>query len=397
MNIQLPRRLLGLAVAGLLVAGGVATVVGIAQQRASGQMATAANAFLASVPADLKAKLSFPIAGEEWTKWHFIPPSMFARNGVPLKDMTPQSKQLARDLLKVSLSQAGYNTTTAIMANETAVLKVIEAKAREAAVAAGKAGGQEFARDSEEYFVSIFGTPSTTGQWGWRLEGHHVSLHFAVDGAKTRVSSTPIFFGANPALVPEGFPEAGRRLLPQHEDQARALVMALTDEQKTKAIAGPTAAGDIVTGTQVKPDPKMLGGAGGGGRRGAAATPPQPRDVPEGLSYQEMTPPQRDMVMKLVELYTSAMLPEVATERMGKIRDAGLEKIYFGWWGPTEKGKQYYYRIQGPTFIAEHNNTQGGGNHVHQVWRDFNGDFGRDLLAEHMAMFLHGDVRANAR
>ena len=385
MNIQLSRPVLGVAVAGLLVAGAFAAAVGIAQQRASGQMATAANAFLGSLPAEVKAKLSFPIAGEEWTRWHFIPPSGFARNGVALKDMPASSRRLARDLLKVSLSQAGNATATAIMANETAVLTVIEAKQRPGAVA----------RDSEEYFVSIFGTPSATGQWGWRLEGHHVSLHFAVDGAKTRVSSTPIFFGANPALVPEGFPEAGRRLLPQHEDQARALLLALTDTQKTKAIVGPTAAGDIVTGTQVKPDPKMLGGAGGG--RGAAATPPQPREVPEGVAYQEMTAPQRDMLMKLIELYTGAMLPEVASERMGKIRDAGLAKIYFGWWGPTEKGKQYYYRIQGPTFVAEHNNTQGQGNHVHQVWRDFNGDFGRDLLAEHMAMFPHGDTRAIAR
>jgi hypothetical protein len=375
--MRLSRNVIGLAVAGLLVAGGVATAIGIAQQRASGQMAAAANALLGSLPADAKTKLSF------------------ARNGVALKDMPAPSRQLARDLLKVSLSQAGYTTTTAIMANETAVLKVIEAKGREANVAAGKAPGQEFARDSEEYYVSIFGTPSTTGQWGWRLEGHHVSLHFAVDGAKTRVSSTPIFFGANPALVPEGFPEAGRRLLPLHEDQGRALVMALTDAQKAKGIVGPTAAGDIATMTQVKPDPKMLGGAGGGGRR-AAAAPPQPREVPEGLSYQEMTAPQRDMLMKLVELYTGAMLPEVATERMGKIKDAGLDKIYFGWWGPTEKGKQYYYRIQGPTFVAEHNNTQGQGNHVHQVWRDFNGDFGRDLLAEHMAMFPHPSA-PNAR
>ncbi len=382
---HLSRRVLLIASLGLVLTGAGAAAVGIAQQRASGAMATSANALLTSLTAEQRQKAAFPVASEEWTKWHFIPPSMFARNGLPLKDMTAPQQQAARDLLKASLSQAGNDTATKIMANE-AVLGLMEAKGREANVAAGKAPGQTFARDPLEYFVSVFGTPSATGQWGWRLEGHHVSLHFAVDGAKTRVSSTPIFFGANPAVVPEGFPEAGRRLLPLHEDSARALVLALDDTQKTTAIVGPMAAGDIATSTQVKPDPKQLGGSAPG-RGGRAAAPP--RDVPEGLSHQQMTAAQRAMLVKLIELYTSAMLPEVAAERIGKIREAGLDKVYFAWWGPAEKGKQYYYRIQGPTFLAEHNNTQGNGNHVHQVWRDFNGDFGRDVLAEHMAAFRH--------
>jgi hypothetical protein len=382
---HLSRRLLLIAGLGLILTGAGATAMGIAQQRASGAMATSANALLTSLTAEQRQKVAFPVASEEWTKWHFIPPSMFARNGLPLKDMTAPQQQAARALLSASLSQAGNDIATKIMANEV-VTGLMEAKSREANVAAGKAPGQTFARDPLEYFVSIFGTPSATGQWGWRLEGHHVSLRFAVDGARTRVSSTPMFFGANPALVPEGFPEAGRRLLPLHEDNARALVNALDDTQKTTAIVGPQAAGDIATGTQVKPNPMQLGGSAAG-RGGRAAAPP--REVPEGLSYQQMNAAQRDQLMKLIELYTSAMLPEVATERMGKIREAGLDKIYFGWWGPTEKGRQYYYRIQGPTFLAEHNNTQGGGNHVHQVWRDFNGDFGRDVLAEHMAAYRH--------
>jgi hypothetical protein len=404
MMRNLSRRVWITAVAGLIVATLAATAVGIAQQRATGQMATLANTFLNGLTPELKGKLSFPIASEEWTKWAFIPPSMAPRNGVPLKDMPAASQQQVRDLLKLSLSQTGYDTATAIMANE-AVLKLIENKAGADAVAAGKNAPQEFARDPLEYFVSVFGTPSATGQWGWRLEGHHVSLHFAVDGAKTRMSSTPIFFGANPAVVPAGFPEAGRRLLPLHEDIGRELVTSLTDAQKTTGIVGPQAAGDIATGTQIKVDPKMVGvragGAGrGGGRRGAAPAdpaapppppppPPTPREVPEGIAYSALTAPQQAILMRLITTYTSAMQADVATERMTKIREAGLDKIYFGWWGPTTKGAQYYYRIQGPTFVAEHNNTQGGGNHVHQVWRDFIGDFGRDLLAEHMAAFNH--------
>jgi hypothetical protein len=401
MMRHLPRRVWITALAGLLVATVAATAVGIAQQRATGQMATVANTFLTGLTPEIKGKLSFPIASEEWTKWAFIPPSMAPRNGVALMDMPAASQQQVRDLLKLSLSQAGYDTATAIMANE-AVLKLMENKAAADAVAAGKNAPQEFARNPLEYYVSVFGTPSATGQWGWRLEGHHVSLHFAVDGAKTRMSSTPIFFGANPAVVPAGFPEAGRRLLPAYEDIGRELVTSLTDAQKATGIVGPQAAGDISTGTQIKVDPKMVGvragGAGRGGRRGAAAgdapappppPPPTPREVPEGIAYTALTAPQQAILMRLITTYTSAMQADVATERMNKIREAGLDKLYFGWWGPITKGAQYYYRIQGPTFVAEHNNTQGGGNHVHQVWRDFNGDFGRDVLAEHMAAFVH--------
>jgi len=358
------------AVAGVLTA----TVV-IAQQRAAAAMATAGQAFLASLTPDQRQKASFPLQSEEWTRWHFIPVSMFERHGIALKEMTPQQRELAQNLLKASLSQSGYQTATAIMALE-AILGPLEERQRAEAAASGGRGPAVIVRDPENYFFALFGQPSATTQWGWRAEGHHVSLHFAVDGAKTSVTSTPIFFGSNPATVPEGMPNAGLRVLAAEEDTARALVLALDDKQRAAAIASPTAPGDILTMTQLKPDPANLSG------RGAA---PQPA----GLAAAQMTPAQRDLLMKVIDSYSSAMLPEVAADRMAKARAAGLEKLTFTWFGPTEKGQKYYYRVQGPTFLIEHNNTQNNGNHVHSVWRDFNGDFGRDLLAEHMAAFRH--------
>ena len=110
---------------------------------------------------------------------------------------------------------------------------------------------------------------------------------------------------------------------------------------------------------------------------------------PSGLGAAQMTPAQRDLLMKIVDAYSSQMLAEVAAERMAKIKEAGPDKISFAWFGPVEKGQKYYYRVQGPTFLIEHNNTQDNGNHIHSVWRDFNGDFGRDILAEHMTAFPH--------
>jgi hypothetical protein len=110
---------------------------------------------------------------------------------------------------------------------------------------------------------------------------------------------------------------------------------------------------------------------------------------PAGLEASKMTAAQRDLLMKVVDAYASAMLPEVSAARMARMKEAGLDTIAFAWFGSTDRGQRYYYRVQGPTFLIEHNNTQNNGNHVHSVWRDFSGDFGRDLLAEHMAAVRH--------
>jgi hypothetical protein len=290
---------------------------------------------------------------------------MFERHGVRFEDMTDVQRQRAHDLVKASLSQAGYTTATSIMELET-TLGALEEAERAAAARSGGRGPQVIPRDPLNYFVSVFGEPGTTGKWGWRLEGHHVSLRFAVDRGTTVLSSTPQFFGSNPAEVREG-PKKGLRILGVQEDTARALLAALDDKQRASAIVDPKAPGDIITMIKVQADPLN----------------------PSGLAAAQMTSAQHTLLMKVIDAYSSQMLPEVAADRMKKLQAAGIDKITFAWFGPVEKGKQYYYRIQGPTFLIEHNNTQNDGNHVHSVWRDFNGDFGRDLLAEHMAMYAH--------
>ncbi len=363
--VQLSRRIRSYVIVGLLAAGGLGAAVGVAQQRAAAAMATSAEMFLASLTPDQKQKAVFSLGSDEWTRWHFIPVSMFPRHGLPLKEMSEPQRQRAHDLLKASLSQAGFKTATSTMANET-LLGAIEAAARTAAAASGGRGPAMIPREPDNYFFSVFGEPSAKSRWGWRLEGHHVSLHFAIDGARMVVTSTPLFFGANPAEVREG-PDKGLRILGAQEDTARALLASLDSTQRATAIIQPTAPGDIITTTTVKVDPLN----------------------PSGLGAAQMAPAQRDLLTKILDAYSSQMLAEVAAERMAKIKEAGLEKVSFAWFGPVEKGQKYYYRVQGPTFLIEHNNTQDNGNHIHSVWRDFNGDFGRDLLAEHMAAFPH--------
>ena len=390
----LSRRVLVCTFLGIVVAGTLAGAVGIARQRASSAMATAANAFLASLTSDQRQKASYAVASDEWTRWHFIPASMFARNGLPLQEMSPTQRARAYELMKASLSQAGYTAATSIMQLEL-VLRVIEATPAPVAVPAaapamsmavqgaaiaapapagqGRQGGGRggavaapLIRDPDLYYFTVFGDPSTKTDWGWRVEGHHVSLRFAVDNGKMAVTSTPQFYGANPAEVREG-PQSGLRVLAAEEDTARALLASLTDAQKATVIVRPAAPGDIATMTTLKVDPLN----------------------PAGLAASAMTPAQRDLMMKVIDVYAGMMPADVAIDRLAKIRAVGADKITFAWAGPTERGQKYHYQIQGPTFVIEHNNTQNNGNHIHSVWRDFAGDFGRDLLAEHMAAMPH--------
>jgi hypothetical protein len=225
--------------------------------------------------------------------------------------------------------------------------------------------GTPLERDPEKYFFSIFGTPSATDTWGWRVEGHHISLHFTVVNG-TLVASSPSFFGSNPAEVREG-PKKGLRILGAEEDAARALLQSLDPAQRAKAILDATAPGDMVTMATV--DIKPLS--------------------PSGLGADAMTAAQRDLLMKLLDVYIGKMAADIAEDRLARVRKAGVEKIGFAWAGETERGKKHYYRIQGPTFLVEYDNTQNDGNHIHSVWRDFNGDFGRDLLREHLKSVAH--------
>jgi len=322
-----------------------------ASSKAAAAMTTAATHFLEGLTADQRTQATFPVNAEEMTRWNFIPTNMFPRKGVPIKEMSEKQRELAHGLLKAGLSQRGYLTATSIMSLET-ILHAIE-----------NSGGRKGAnvRDPELYFFTIFGTPSPKSAWGWRVEGHHVSLHFAIAN-NTAVASSPSFFGSNPAEVREEGPKKGFRVLAPMEDAARALLGSLDDAQRTTAIINNVAPNEIVTTTTVKIDPLS----------------------PVGIAAEALKPPQRDLLTKLIEAYTSQMADDVAADRMAKIKAAGVEKVTFAWAGETEKGKKHYYRVQGPTFLIEYDNSQNDGNHIHSVWRDFAGDFGRDLLREHV-------------
>jgi hypothetical protein len=304
-------------------------------------MVETAKAFLASLTPEQAAKAVIPFQDDERLNWHFIPKE---RKGLPLKDMMPYQKHLAHALLSAGLSQRGYVKASTIMSLED-VLRILE-------------NDSGVRRNPEGYFFSVFGEPSETGTWGYRVEGHHVSQNFTLVNGK--IAGSPSFFGSNPAEVKQG-PRKGLRVLAHEEDFARDLLKSLSAEQKGVAIVDKTAYKDIFTMASRK-----------------AALEGQPN----GLSASKMNQKQRELLQTLLDEYAYNMPDQLAQAREDQIKKAGTN-LYFAWAGVEERGGPHYYRIQAPTFLIEYDNTQNEANHVHSVWRDYEGDFGLDLLKQH--------------
>lgn len=304
-------------------------------------MTEVALRFLAALTSEQYAKATFAFDDSERTHWSYVP---MPRQGLPLREMEPYQKHLAGALLSAGLSQTGYIKAVTIMSLEE-VLRILE-----------NASGEY--RNPEKYYFSIFGLPSDTGIWGYRVEGHHVSQNYTL--VNGRVVDAPSFFGANPAHVREG-PRAGLRTLAAEEDLGREVIGALDGEQKSIAIVDPVAYPDILTAASRK-----------------AALEGQP----SGLPASRMTASQFDRLMALAGEYVRNVPGALAGAREEQIRQAG-DNVWFAWAGGVNRGDPHYYRVQTPSFLIEYDNTQNGANHIHAVWRDFTGDFGGDLLREH--------------
>jgi hypothetical protein len=321
--------------------GAVLLIAAYNRTNSSSVMLESANRFLNALTPEQRAKAVFAFDDAERKNWAFIPQE---RKGLPLREMSPYQKHLASALLSAGLSQSGYMKAVTIMSLED-VLRVME-----------KDNGER--RNPEKYYFSIFGTPSETGVWGYRVEGHHVSQNYTLVGS--RIVDGPSFFGANPAEVREG-PRAGLRTLAAEEDLGRDVVASLDPEQQKIAILDEKAPNEILTSNSRK-----------------AALQGQP----SGLAASKMTAAQFDKLTTLLEEYARNLPEQAAAAREDQIRKAG-KNISFAWAGGLNRGDPHYYRIQSPSFLIEYDNTQNGANHIHTVWRDLNGDFGEDLLADH--------------
>ena len=312
---------------------------------AAQEMSAAANAFIATLKPEQKAKAMFKLDDDNRTRWHFVPTEAHPRYGLTFREMTQDQQHMTYALLASVLSARGLQKTAQVMSLEQ-VLADLES-------------GGSMARDPKWYFVSIFGKPSAEGPWAWRFEGHHLSLSFTVVNGQV-ASFTPSFFGTNPAEILSG-PRQGLKVLAAEEDMARSLAKSLNTDQKKAAIFSDEAPSDIITSANRKAQ----------------------RLEPLGLAAAKMSKKQINQLWDLMAAYLRDYRPELAEKALAKLDDTGLDQIHFAWAGSLEPREGHYYRIQAPKFLIEYDNSQNGGNHVHCVVRDLKNDFADDLLRRH--------------
>ena len=321
------------------------------------RMGEAATTWLSSLTPGQLCHAVYTVADDERKNWHYIPRT---RSGLSLRELSGGQQKLAFRLLATGLSERAYGQALAIMSLE-AVLAELEGPAR------------NNPRDPDLYHFTVFGTPSDTEPWGWRVEGHHISLNFLIAGG---IASAPQFFGSNPGKVPaHGLTDsglagmAGFRVLALEEDLGRRLITMLDHAQRHRAIILPEAPRDILTTFQ----------------RNVT------RETAIGLAASSMTEDQQHLLHTLIETYARRMPEALADHQLDRIARDGTGHIHFGWAGGEHVGDPHYYRLQGPGFLVEYDNTQNGANHIHTVWRDFDAEWGDDLLANHYAERRHGD------
>lgn len=308
-----------------------------------GEMEKAALDLLASLDESQLEKTRMPFDDPERFNFNFVP---MDRSGLTLEKMNENQRNLTIALLKTGLSDAGVKKALGITQLESA-LRELEGR-----------GPDDRYRHPELYYLSIFGQPGDSMPWGWRFEGHHLSLNFS--SVTGELAVTPTFMGSNPGTSPRGR-HPGSDLLRQEEEQARALLRSFDEKQRAKAVFSDKAPAEIITGND--------------------------REITlqnrEGLGFQEMNPAQQQAFTDLILVYLNNMKPEVAQQQLEQIRKDGLENLKFAWAGGDGKGQGHYYRIQGPGILVEYDNTQNNANHIHTIWRDLRNDFGEDLLKRH--------------
>ncbi len=310
------------------------------------QLPAAANAFLASLNDEQRAKAVFKFEDEERFFFHFIPAEDVAkrynrpRRGVGFLELTAPQRHLAHAMITAGLSAQGAVKASTIMSLDD-VLRIQEKDTT------GR-------RNSDKYFLSLFGTPDAKGTWGFRFEGHHISLHFTFINGKAAVS--PTFFGSNPAEVKEG-PRKGLRALPREEDLGRDLVMSLSPDQWKTALVQEKAFDDILT---------------------AADRVAELKNQPNGLPVSKLNAKQKEMLKAIVEEYANNFPEDLASARKAQFQRVANQS-FFAWAGVREKGGPHYYRIATPEFLIEYDCTQNGANHIHAVWRDYKNDWGQQL------------------
>jgi hypothetical protein len=345
--------------AAAVLGAGLVSLAALVRADAAADLTSAVAAWLTSLDDDQRDTALYAFDDDERFDLRLAPIGL---EGLRRDAMSDAQWQAWVGALGTTLSMRGLEKVEAIMVNE----REVRARDRESLLG-GWFGG--FVHGEERYYASVYGVPGEAAPWGLRFDGHHVSLDWSVPRAGA-VSVTPLFLGGEPREVPADHERAGLRVLAEEEDRGYALWNTLRPEQRAAAQIEFESASGIAAMNR----PLFIGEG-----------PQIARTAPRGIARADLDPAQQAALDALVATYYANFSDAIAAERRAAIDAAGRDAIHFAWAGSLRPGEPGYYRVQGPTFLIEFDNTAEAADHVHAILREFDGDFGRDLLAEHYA------------
>lgn len=325
-------------------------------------IAAAASAFLATLDTGELSRTQYAVDDPEWRNWSNVDVGIFSRHGVSLEEMSEQQKSAAWNLLDVSLSAEGVAQTRDIMKTEQTLLEL---------------NGEPIRYAEEKYYFTVMGIPSTTEPWGWQLDGHHLVINFFVLG--DQVVMTPAFWGGEPVLAQTG-KYAGNVIMQDEQDQGLAFMQSLDASQQAAATTNP----NKTRNNQV-----------------AAANADNLTLDFEGIAGSELNSAQKSQLLQLIRVYIANLREPHANITMDEIGQH-IDDTHFSWIGTAEDDAIFYYKIHSPVILIEFDhqgpvgttqiNTPGTPtrDHIHTIVRTPNGnDYGKDLLAQHLAAHPH--------
>jgi hypothetical protein len=303
-------------------------------------MRTAGSALLSAIPPDVRKKVHLPFddGQRRWLQYTPMP-----RPGATLCELGTVGRKWAHRLLATALSPAAYAQAMAVMALE----EVLD-----------RAENWRNGRRSDNYSVIVFGSPGDGDMWGWRFEGHHLSISMTLQG--DRVAPTPVFLGANPARMGHAGAVVLRPLAPE-EDIARTLLAEMGPKHRSAAIVADEPPPDIRSGPRADIGAEV---------------------EPAGVAAEDLAPQARELLWRLVHVYLGRLPADLAAAETARI---DLGRLHFAWEGSADPGGRHYYRLQSGDLLIEYDNQDDGGNHAHTVLRRPGADFGDDILHEHRA------------
>ncbi|MCC6366543.1 MAG: DUF3500 domain-containing protein [Bryobacterales bacterium] len=360
MCLSLRRRTFLSGIAALFPAHHLCSQTTNADPQLASSIAGAANTFIATLRPELRSQLEFSFEDPERKDWSNVPHFAHPRKGARMGDCNTQERRSAHNLISSILSSQGYGKALAIMERDEFLGENSPTPTAEARAGAVNSSGRF---GSEFYFLGVFGKPGSAAPWGVQLDGHHLAVNVTV--VDHRVTVTPAFLGAEPAIIPSGR-HAGWEVLGGESAKGFALRHSLNAAQARLAVLAETVPQGIFTGP---------------GREDALKTP---------AGVASLRGSQRDLLESLIEEYLGNIPAGVASEYRKAIQKAGFDSLHFAWMGQAEIGKPAYYRIHSPALLIEYENmlplnpaSGKGANHIHTVLRIPGNDFGHDWLRQH--------------